>query len=302
VLFGLAHVLDARGDFDRAARILEEANALQHSELRRRGRGYIPAAHRAFVDQLIATFSIEFFERTRGFGLETERPVFVVGLPRSGTTLVEQILGSHPRAFPAGELRLMQRAVEGPPASVASLDAAAAKALAQRHLDALDAIAPGADRVIDKMPENLLYLGLIAVLFPRAAIIHCRRDLRDVALSCWITDFGEIRWASDVEAIRSRIFESRRVFEHWRRVLPTPVLEVDYEQLVADPETHSRRIVEHCRLDWSPACLNFAGSTRAVRTASTAQVRSPIYRTSVGRWRNYEKALAPLFAGLAPSS
>ena len=158
--------------------------------------------------------------------------------------------------------------------------------------------APQALRVADKMPDNYLYLGLIATLFPRAKLIHCRRDLRDVAVSCWMTNFRQIRWAFDPDHIASRFGEYRRVMDHWRQVLPVPLLEVDYEETVTDLEGVARRLVAWCGLEWEPACLAFHENRRPVRTASVTQVRQPIYKKSVARWRNYENALASLFAKL----
>ena len=309
LLFGLAHVQDARRDFERAAGLFTQANALQWGDFQARGRGYDPSAHRAFVDRVIATFTPEFFERVQGRGLDTERPVFIVGMPRSGTTLVEQVLASHPRVFGAGELRLVRETFLAIPETaghlalapmdcVANLDPASLRRLAERHLAALDALNGVADRVVDKMPENSLYLGLIAALFPRARLIHCRRDPRDVALSCWMTHFAELRWACDPDHIASRINEYRRVMDHWQRVLPLPIFELDYEAMVADLEGTSRRLLAWCGLDWDPACLVFHQTRRPVRTTSVAQVRRPLYTSSVGRWKNYERSLTSMFAGL----
>ncbi len=313
LLFGMAHVLDGGGEFEPAAGLFAEANALQLADFRAQGRGYDPVAHRTFVDRLIAKFTPGFFERVRGAGLDTERPVFIVGMPRSGTTLVEQILASHPRVFGAGELRLVRESFEALPAEtdqplrapldcVDHLDRDSLRNLSIRHLDALTSRDRTADRVIDKMPENTLYLGLIAAMFPRARLIYCRRDPRDVALSCWMTHFAEMRWACDIDHIASRIVENHRVMDHWRRVLPVPIFEVEYEAIVADVEGVSRQLVEWCGLDWDPACLDFHETRRPVRTTSVAQVRSPIYSSSVGRWKNYERPLAPLFAKVERSS
>ena len=308
LLFGLAHVVDGRGEFDRAAGLFAAANALQHSDFHARGRGDDPEAHRAFVDRLIAKFTTEFFERVRGAGLDTERPVFVFGMPRSGTTLAEQILASHPRVFGAGELRLVRETFESLPRAsghpdrapldcVEDIDPSPLRNLSLRHLGALGDPDSTMDRVVDKMPENTLYLGLIAAMFPRARLIHCRRDLRDVALSCWMTHFAEIRWACDLDQIASRIVENHRVMEHWRRVLPVPIFDLEYEEMVADQEGVSRRLLDWCGLDWDPACLDFHKTRRPVRTTSVAQVRTPIYNSSVGRWKNYERPLAPSSRG-----
>jgi hypothetical protein len=135
-----------------------------------------------------------------------------------------------------------------------------------------------------------LFLGLLATLFPRAKFIHCCRDVRDVALSCWLTNFRKIRWASDPEQIASRFRDYRRLMQHWREALPAPVLEVSYEETVNDLENAARRLVAWCGLEWESACLAFHQSSRTVRTASTLQVRQPIYTTSVGKWRHYEQA------------
>jgi hypothetical protein len=154
-------------------------------------------------------------------------------------------------------------------------------------------------RITDKMPDNYLYLGLIATLFPRAKLIHCRRDLRDVAVSCWMTNFRQIRWACDPEAIVGRFGAYRRLMGHWRQVLPVPLLEVDYEETVADLEGVARRLAAGCGLAWEPACLAFHETRRPVRTASVTQVRQPIYKKSVARWKHYENALGALFAQLS---
>jgi tetratricopeptide (TPR) repeat protein len=307
--FGLAQVLDAQGAYDQAAEHLSQANALCRADGQKRGKGYDPAEHARFVEHLIATFTPEFFARVRGFGLDTERPVFIVGLPRSGTTLIEQVLASHSQVFGAGELRLVRdtfealpRALnrEAPPVEcIPGLDRATAGRLAEQHLERLRGLNEPAPRLTDKMPDNYLYLGLIATLFPRAKLIHCRRDLRDVAVSCWMTNFRHIRWACDPEAIAGRFGAYRRLMDHWRRVLPAPLLEVDYEETVADLEGVARRLVAWCGLAWEPACLAFHETRRPVRTASVTQVRQPIYKKSVARWKHYENALGALFAQLS---
>ena len=247
----------------------------------------------------------DFFERVRGFGLESELPVFVVGLPRSGTTLIEQILASHCQVFGAGEITLARdtmAALGGQGADSIEgfrrLDRPTARRLASRHLERLRALNRTALRIVDKMPENYLLLGLLASLFPRAKLIHCRRDLRDVAVSCWMTHFREIRWANDQQHIASRFHEYQRMMEHWRKVLPVPLLEVDYEETVADLEGVARKLVAWCGLAWEPSCLEFHQAKRPVRTASAVQVRQPVFRTSVGRWKHYEQAWASLFARL----
>jgi tetratricopeptide (TPR) repeat protein len=306
----LAGVLDQRGDHAAAALHARQANELGLAQVERRG-GYDPARHRAFVDQLKATFTKEFFTRVANSGSPSERPVFVFGLPRSGTTLVEQILASHPRVHGAGELRLVGESFLAIPqflgrnedalTCVPSLDGKTIAALADQHLAWLRTRHSGATRVVDKLPDNYLYLGLLAAMFPRATFIHCRRDLRDVAVSCWFTHFHFLQWTHDAGHIRSRFEAYESLMAHWREVLPVTLHEVRYEELVRDVESGARQLIAACKLDWDPACLHFHRTRRPVRTASAAQVRQPIYTHSVGRWRHYEEALRDLFAGM-PSS
>jgi tetratricopeptide (TPR) repeat protein len=309
LLFGLAQVLDARGEYSRAADCLREANALALEQARKRHRDYDPAQHEQFVDKMIAASDPAFFARTAGGGSDSRRPVFVFGLPRSGTTLIEQVLASHSRVHGAGELVLVRRSFEAISATLERsewpihclphLDAPAARRLAEQHSQWLHRFDDGkAERIVDKMPDNYMYLGLLAALFPNAVLIHCRRDLRDVAVSCWMTNFRSIRWANDPEHIATRFAQYRRVIDHWRAVLPMPIHEVDYAETVNGLEAVARRLVAACGLEWEPACLEFHRTRRPIRTASVTQVRQPIYTQSVARWKHYEHALADLFARL----
>ncbi len=310
--FGLAQALDARKEYAEAAQHLRNANALALESWKKRGEIYDPIKHSQFVDDMLAVSTPEFFARTRGLGSDSERPVFIVGLPRSGTTLIEQVLASHSQVFGAGELRLTREDFELLPAAMRSgadamtcmsqITREAAQSLTLRHLDCLNAHSATAARVVDKMPDNYMYLGLLGVLFPKAKFIHCRRDLRDVAVSCWMTNFRQIRWANSLDHIASRFHQYERLTEHWRKTLPVPVLEIYYEDTVGDFENVARRLVAWCGLEWEPACLEFHQTERPVRTASVTQVRQPLYTRSVARWKNYEPALKDLFAQLVPAS
>ena len=309
LLFGLAQVCDAKGEFDLAAAQLRQANALVLALNRRQGHVYGVEDNVRLVDNIITAFDSAFFERARGFGLATERPVFIVGLPRSGTTLTEQILAAHSQVFGAGELHYAREAfldVRMKPteerifATTPGQQANEIRRLAQRHLDQLSTLNGTAGRIVDKMPDNYLYLGMLAVMFPKAKFIHCRRDLRDVAVSCWMTHFRHLRWANDPEHIAARFRDYQRLMTHWRAVLPISMLEVRYEETVTDFESVARRLVAWCGLDWEPACLAFYEGMRPIRTASATQARQPVYTRSVARWRNYEQDLGALFAGLTP--
>ncbi|HUY33031.1 MAG TPA: sulfotransferase, partial [Pirellulales bacterium] len=182
---------------------------------------------------------------------------------------------------------------------LAFLDAPAIEQIARQHIQRLTGLAAGrASRIVDKMPDNYMYLGFIAVLFPRAVLIHCRRNFRDIAVSNWMTDFRRIKWANDAGHIATRIHQYERLMNHWRATLPVPVVDVDYEETVSNLEVVARRVVAACGLDWEPACLDFHRNERPIRTASLIQVRQPIYTQSVGRWKNYECTLGELFEQL----
>jgi tetratricopeptide (TPR) repeat protein len=306
--FAVAYVLDARGDYPGAADAARRANALI-SAVARGLRAYSPDVHDTFIDGLIRGFHADFFERTAAGGLNTRRPVFVFGLPRSGTTLVEQVLASHPAIFGAGELRLAERSFNSIPSllgrqdrvldCIPGLDATTIERMARQHLGQFEALAdPKAERIVDKMTDNYSYLGLLAACFPDATFIHCRRDLRDIAVSCWINEFRNILWTNEQHHIASRFRAYRRLMDHWRAVLPATVHVVDYEETVADLEGTARRLVAAVGLEWDPACLEFHRTKRPVRTSSLAQVRRPIYQSSVARWKHYESELGELFAAL----
>jgi len=307
--FAIATVHDARGRFAEAARFFEIANARQAAARERRGHTFNPDRIVRDVDETIAWFTPDFFRRTGGRGSSSRRPIFIVGMPRSGTTLTEQILASHSMVSGAGELddfMRLARELSGDserPSELAktllSLQDATIQSLAERYLARLEAFDCSALHVVDKMPGNAFHLGLIATLFPNAQIVVCQRDPRDVAVSCWTTYFGELRWANDLSVIARQITQHERLMSHWKAVLPIPLIEVVYEELVADFEPQARRLVEALGLVWEPACLDFHSLKRTIRTASLGQVRQPIYSKSVGRWRHYEAALAPFLETFA---
>jgi tetratricopeptide (TPR) repeat protein len=309
--FALARVAEKASEHDRAFGHYHRANELLKEYLRARGAAYNPAVQSRLVDQMIAAFTPAYFERVRSFGSESVQPVFVVGMPRSGTTLAEQIIASHPRARGAGELRdvgdmtitLPRRlgCAEAYPGCLGRLDAATVRALAAEYLDRLRQRDGAADRIVDKMPFNYLHLGLIATLFPRARVVHCRRDPIDTCLSCYFQHLVEPQaFTPDLTFLGHYYREYERLMAYWARALPLPMFELRYEELTADQEAVSRRLIEFCGLDWDERCLRFHETERTVLTPSALQVRQPLYRSSVGRWKRYEKHLGPLIEALKP--
>jgi tetratricopeptide (TPR) repeat protein len=305
--FAVARVRERAGAHDEAFGHYREANELLKEYLRARGAVYDPAAQSRLVDRLITAFHQAYFERSQSFGSDSEQPVFVVGMPRSGTTLAEQIIASHPRGYGAGELydideivtRLPQLLDGEYPDGVCRLDTAVARSLAEDYLRTLRQRGGMAARVVDKMPSNHQHLGLIATLLPRARIVHCVRDPLDTCLSCYFQQFAQpLPFQTDLTHLGHYYREYARLMTHWARVLPLPVFELRYEDLTADQEAVSRRLVEFCGLEWDERCLRFHESRRAVRTVSALQVHRPLYRSAVGRWKRYEKYLGPLIQAL----
>ncbi len=276
---------------------------------RQRGIVFDRAEHRRLIDRIIQVFSPAWFEQVRSFGNESELPIFVIGMMRSGTTLAEQILASHPAMHGAGELPDMERLVKSMPRTLATtdeypecaarLDAPTAAAIAEDYLGTLRRLGGDALRVVDKMPFNYLRLGMIAALFPRARIVHCRRDPLDTCLSCYFQDFSGIHaFTLDLADLGCYYREYERLMTHWAGVLPVGVFDLAYEELTADLEGVGRRLLDFCGLEWDERCLRFNESRRIVRTSSALQVRQPVYRSSVGKWKRYEAQLGPLIVAL----
>jgi hypothetical protein len=229
-------------------------------------------------------------------------------MPRSGTTLVEQILASHSRVFGAGELgcvpaitTLMPRVIGTDrryPECLPDFKPWMAGHAAAYYLKKLQVLDGTAERVVDKLPHNFLHLGLIRAIFPNAAIIHVRRDLRDVAVSNYFTNFrqrhGGMGYAFSLEDIGHMANDYLKIMRHWDTLLPDPPLLVRYEELVDDPEGLTRRMLDFVGLDWEPDVLRFHQTRRTVRTASAWQVRQPLYSSSLARWRRYAEHLEPL--------
>ena len=290
----LAKAQDDLGNYELAMRHLDEADAV-----RRKGLSFDAAAFSAEVDALIARCTPELMAQAPQIGRNEATPVLIIGMPRSGTTLLEQIVSSHPDVGAAGELNFWnERGAAWHAQPAAGPDAAFITKAAADYLRLLREVAPRKLRVSDKMPFNFLWAGLIHLAFPRAIIIHCRRHPVDTALSIHQTHFHpNLAFPTGGSDLVEYIRGYRRVTDHWRSVLPPDrYLEVPYEELTSDPEPMIRRIVAACGLPWNDACLQPERNARVVKTPSKWQTRQPIYRNSVERWRRYEPWLGPLRA------
>jgi tetratricopeptide (TPR) repeat protein len=302
VRLALGKLYDRSGCYNEAFCHFQKANELRSTH-------YDADAHVAAVDEILATYDKEFLARAPRATHGSRRPVFIVGMPRSGTSLTEQILSSHPRVFGAGELGDITRMAGEVAASVGGqrdyrlgvrrLTQERVDALAGSYLARLAELDSEAARVTDKLPQNYQHLGLIALLFPQAKVIHCLRDPRDVCLSIYFQNFAEGHtYAHNLEWLGLYYRQYQRLMEYWRGVLDISMLEMRYEELVADQEGMSRQLIEFIGLDWDERCLAFHKTERLVVTPSHEQVRRPLYTSSVGRWRHYEWAIGPLTRAL----
>ncbi len=298
--FALGRALDAAGDHDAAFEAYGAANAA--SRAAGAGPRYDRAAHETFIDRLIAAFPAPARAEPDG----EAGPVFVCGLFRSGSTLVEQMLARHSRVTAGGELGLVPalagrirpypEALAGPQATEIARQARAL------YLDGLRAARPGADVVTDKRPDNFLHIGLIRAMFPNARIVHTVRQPLDVILSNWLLHLDpSMPQALDLQDMAHWLVQHDRLMAHWKALYPD-IVEVDYDRLVVEPREVLEDLLQRLGLDWEDAVLDFRGAETGVRTASVWQVREPLYRRSSGRWRNYRRHLGPVRAmlGLPP--
>jgi tetratricopeptide (TPR) repeat protein len=292
-------------DYRRSFQHLREGNASKRATI-----SYDEKSALALFDRIEAVFTRKLIMTKSGSGELSPMPIFVLGMPRSGTTLVEQIIASHPMVHGAGELPTLNDvilAVHEPngntmpfPEFVPALDAAALKQIGARYVAAMRKLAPSGERITDKTPSNYYYAGLIHLALPNANIIHTVRDPVDTCLSCFTKLFSAGQnHTYDLGELGRYYKRYEGLMAHWRRVLPRGrILDIRYEEVVADLERQARRIISHCGLPWDERCLAFHETKRPVRTASAIQVRQPIYKSAVGRWRVYEEQLEPLLSAL----
>jgi tetratricopeptide (TPR) repeat protein len=299
--FAAAKMYDDVGRYDDAFQNFDLANKSVAGK-------YDQKALETAYAELKRTYTRKFFEDHAGQGLQSERPVFIVGMPRSGTTLTETIIAGHPQAHAAGELETIKRCEremsdlvfrdEGIQKNPRTLSWVGVEVLAQRYLDVIDAKTrnAAATRITDKMPHNFQAVGFITTLFPNARIIHTKRNPFDTCLSIWQQNFNDAHtYARNLTDLGHHYAQYLNLMQHWREVLPAGrMLEIEYEDLVENQETVTRKLIDFVGLPWDDACLRPQDVKRTVLTASVWQVRQPVYKRSAGRWKNYEQHLAPL--------
>ena len=299
--YALGKAYDDLGEFRKAMQHFDEANGMMLIELS--ATPFVREKQVAGFDRMINTFSKKYLSDHRDIGTNTERPIFIVGMIRSGTTLVDQILSSHPDIGAAGELTLLlsrYRSVIEPVEGAPHHDEAAK--LASDYLHLLESKGGDRPHITDKQPNNFTLLGLIYMIFPNARIIHCRRNPVDTCISIYSTPFpSPIQFAHDPDVMVFFYKEYLRIMDHWRKVIPFDrLLEVNYEDLVNDREKLTREMVDFCGLKWDDACLYHEQNARAIDTPSWWQARQPVYTSSIGRWQNYEPWLGS-FRELMPT-
>ena len=296
--FTLGKLCDSTQQYDRAFKHYEQGNALRSTQ-------FSASDYLAEIDAVVNIQSADFFDSAPRASNGSDRPVFIVGMPRSGTSLVEQILASHPRVHGAGELAEIGRLAHHFPETLVTdksypriLESFNRKTLdqcADQYLDYLNALDADALRVTDKMPGNFYYLGLIELLFPCARVIHCMRNPLDSCLSCYFHDFFQrMDWCYDQKNLAVYYQGYEKLMQHWEKNLTIPIMNVSYEALVAGQESVSRNLIEFCGLEWNDDCLQFHENRRFVPTASYDQIRRPIYTKSVDRWKNYASHIESL--------
>lgn len=301
--FAAAKIFDKQKIYDEAFKHYKAANDMVRTL-------YDSVTHADKTTRLIEKFSTGFFMQMPKAENHDERPIFIVGMPRSGTSLTEQILAAHSKVYAAGELKdlsaiinfniLGSSAAESFLKDLDTLTIQQINAMAQTYLDKLSNLSGTALRVTDKMPQNYFLLGYIQLFFPGARIIHCRRDPMDTCLSIYFQNFIEQhQYAKSLFDIGTHYYQYERLMNHWREVLTLPYMELSYEDLVNDQENMTRKLLEFAGLEWEESCLQFHKVDRTVDTASFDQVRQPLYTKSMARWKNYEIYLDELKEGLS---
>lgn len=309
ILFQLASAWEKRKDYDKAFELVQKAN-----DASRKFLPYKSKQHRNECARIRMAFCKALYEHRPNYGSDSTVPVYVLGMPRSGTTLVEQILSGHSQIFGAGELGVIPQVAQGLerwerhvgsgrhyPDCIDDLTKEVTQGIADNVLKELQEYAPEAKHIVDKLPHNFENIGLIKFLFPNARIISVRRDPRDIAISNYFTDYqakhGGMGFAYDLTDIGEQLADHNLLMHHWQQVFPGEILEINYEDVVEDLEGSARKLLDYIGVEWEPQVLKFNELERTVKTASVWQVRQPIYKTSKAKWKRYEDYLAPLIQG-----
>lgn len=298
--FALGKAFEDIAEYAQAFDYLQDGNERRHREFR-----YDIESDRLLFDNIIDTFSSDAIAQFRDSGQDSRRPIFIVGMPRSGTSLVEKIIASHSEVFGGGELEYMfalgtqnvLSKMNGPGrVSLTDFPPGMFAEIGKAYLDRIAAVNGNAGRVTDKMPFNMMMIGLIKLVLPNAKIIHCVRDARDTCFSIYKQNFtsGSYRFAYGLRSIAQFHNQYARLMRHWHTVLPGEIYDVNYERLVSDPAAAIRELLAACDLDFQDACLQFQKTKAVVTTASASQVRRPMYTSSVAMWKNYSPYLQPM--------
>jgi len=303
--YALGKAYEDRGDYDKAFDRYDRGASLRRSNVR-----YDPVLTETIHDEIIDTITPEALQQNKGFGDPDPAPIFIVGLPRSGSTLIEQILASHPEVDGTHELTELPRVIEainrqrpngdGYPKALLHLGQELST-MGRQYIATTRRYRGDAPYFTDKLPSNFENVGLIALILPNAKIINARRHPLDTCMSCYKQLFYEAQtFTYDLVELGEYYLDYQRMMDYWHKILPGKVLDIQYERMVADQENETRRLLEYCGLPWEAGCLRFFETERAVVTASSEQVRQPIYPTSVNSWRHFEKHLGPLIEILEP--
>jgi tetratricopeptide (TPR) repeat protein len=304
LLFGLGKAFDDIKDYEKSFRYLNEGNKLQRSTF-----NYNTKDNYNVLEKIKKTFTPEFLEQHRDCGHKSNSPIFILGMPRSGTSLVEQIISSHSEVYGAGELGNIndiitknsgKLSMPNFPDGIEKLKKYDFRKLGSLYIQSLAKIAPDSPYITDKMPNNFWYIGIIKLILPNAKIIHCTRNPIDTCLSIYQKLFNsKLTYAYDLEELGQFYNLYKELMEHWHSILPEgSILDISYEELVNNQEQQTKRMLEYCNLPWDESCMTFHQNKRAVNTASVLQVREPIYKHAIERWKPYEKYLQPLIETL----
>ena len=314
VYFSLFKAYSKKNEYDTAFKYLNKGNTIFRSTI----KDYSAENNVDLIERIIKTFDGDWFKKNSNVGYEDTTPILIFGMPRSGTTLTERILGSLQKVEPLGELDFLRSLAEGRapayqnnkstpdgpqyPEIWKDPELERITELGERYVEYIHGRAPMAEHTVDKMPSNFIFVGLAFAALPNAKLIHTTRDPVDTCLSCYEQRFtSAVPYSFDLVEIGKYYLSYRKLMDHWRSVLPDgAMLEISYEDMVADQEGQSRKMVDFCGLEWDDACLSFYDSSSSVQTASMIQVRKPVYSSSVGRWHRYERHLGPLLDVLAP--